>query len=191
LITARRYGRPTACRCSSSEARRTGRSGAIWRVVMGVNVAFAEPGVLAERSVEDRDRPGQRVVQVEEQRVLAGLLADLDSQLVPALRGGVRLGGQQRRLQVGGSPAPAGGQPKGAVGALRLPNSRSYGIRSTFCPSSKPRALAPGPTTGRKARRRFRWPGCNTGPRPWLGRAGSASRCSQRHSPAQGRQNCR
>ena len=60
------------------------------------------------------------VVRSKKQRALAGLLVGLDAQLVPALSGGVRLGGQQRRVQVGGSPAPAGAQPKGAVGGLGL-----------------------------------------------------------------------
>ena len=76
-------------------------------VLVAVVVAglAGQAGVLAEGGVEDRDRLGQRQGQVEEQRALAGLLDGLDAQLALAFGGGVRLGGQQRGVQVGGFAA--------------------------------------------------------------------------------------
>ena len=80
-----------------------------------------QAGVLAQGGVEDRDRLGQRHRQVEEQRALPGLLGRLDPELALAVGGGVRLGGQQLRVQVGGLAAavwrPA---QRGAVGGLAL-----------------------------------------------------------------------
>ena len=71
--------------------------------------------------MEDRDRLGQRDRQVEEQRALAGLPDGLGPEFALALGGGVRLGGQQLRVQVGGLPAitrrPA---QLGAVGGFAL-----------------------------------------------------------------------
>ena len=80
-----------------------------------------QPGVLPEGGVEDRDRLGQRHGQVEEQGALPGLLGGFDPQLVLAVGGGVRLGGQQPGVQVRGFPAavrrPA---QRGAIGSLAL-----------------------------------------------------------------------
>jgi len=64
-----------------------------------------EAGVLAEGGVEERDRLGQRNRQVEEQRTLAGLPGGLDPQFAATLGGGMRLGGQQLRVQVSGFAA--------------------------------------------------------------------------------------
>ena len=71
------------------------------RVAVVVAGLAGQAGVLAEGGVEDRDRLGQRHGQVEEERALAGLLDGLGAELAFALGGGVRLGGQQLRVQVG------------------------------------------------------------------------------------------
>ena len=62
-------------------------------------------GVLPEGGVEDRDALGQRQGQIEEERALPGLLDGLGPELAFAFGGGVRLGGQQLRVQVGGFAA--------------------------------------------------------------------------------------
>jgi AAA domain len=74
-------------------------------------------------------------------------------------------------------------------GALRCPNSRSYGWRSTSWSCSNPSAFAPRPPTGRAALRRSRWPGCNSRQRLWQGHGQPASRCSRGRILAQGRDN--
>jgi hypothetical protein len=105
-----------------------------------------QPGVLAEGCVEDRDRLGQRDREVEEQRAEPGLAGGIDPQFASAFGRGMRLAGQQAGIDVLGFPAAAGRLSEGcAVWALRWPNSRSYGPRSTTWPCSKPRAFAPGP----------------------------------------------
>ena len=143
-----------------------------------------QAGVLPEGGVEDRDRLGQRQGQVEEQRALPGLLDGLGAQFALAFGGGVRLGGQQPAYRSAALRPLPGGLPSGVPsGALRSPNSRSYGSRSTVWPGSKPRARYLAPTSGRAALPRSRWPGCNSWPRPWPGRGRPASRCSQGHSP--------
>ena len=147
-----------------------------------------QPGVLPEGGVEDRDRLGQRDRQVEEQRALPGLPGGFDPQLVPAFGGGVRLGGQQPRVHVRGLPA-AGGRPaqRGAVGGLALAEQQVVRLRAR--PPGRARSPAPsrpGPTSGRAAPRRSRWPGCSSRPRPWPGRGPPASRCSPGHSPCSG-----
>ena len=80
-----------------------------------------QAGVLAQGGVEDRDALGQRQGQVEEQGTLAGLPGGLGAELALAFGGGVRLGGEQRLVYVGGlaaaSRAPA---QRGAVGGLAL-----------------------------------------------------------------------
>ena len=53
-------------------------------------------------------------------------------------------------------------------------------------PAPSPAPSRPGPTSGPAAPRRFRWPGCNTRPRPWPGRGPPASRCTPGHSPCSG-----
>jgi hypothetical protein len=71
--------------------------------------------------VEDRDRLGQRDGQVEEQRALAGLPGGFDPQFAAAFGGGMRLGGQQLRVQVGGFAAVSRWAAElGAVGSLPL-----------------------------------------------------------------------
>jgi hypothetical protein len=80
-----------------------------------------QAGVLAEGGVEDRDRLGQRQGQVEEQRARARLAGRLGPQLTLALGGGVRLGGQQLRVQVSSLPAAVRGPAQlGAVRGLAL-----------------------------------------------------------------------
>jgi hypothetical protein len=75
------------------------------RIAFGVACLAGQAGILPEGGVEDRDRLGQRNRQVEEERALAGLLDGLGPELAFAFGGGVRLGGQQLRVQVGGFAA--------------------------------------------------------------------------------------
>ena len=59
--------------------------------------------------------------------------------------------------------------------------------RARSADQARSRALSRrGPTSGRAALRRSRWPGCSSWPRPWPGRGQPASRCSQGHSPCSG-----
>ena len=98
-----------------------GDQGGPVRIAVLVAGLAGQAGVLAEGGVEDRDRLGQRQGQVEEQRALPGLLDGLGAQLALALGGGVRLGGQQLRVHVGGFPAVVRGPAQlGAVGGLAL-----------------------------------------------------------------------
>ena len=98
-----------------------GDQGGPVRVAFRVAGLAGQAGVLAEGGVEDRDRLGQRDRQVEEQRALPGLLDGLGAELALALGGGVRLGGQQLRVQVRGLPAAARAPAElGAVGGLSL-----------------------------------------------------------------------
>ena len=73
--------------------------------------------VFAKGGVEDRDGLGQRDRQVKEERALPGLPGGFDAQLVPALGGGMRLGGQQPRVEVCGLPAV--GRRLAQLGAVR------------------------------------------------------------------------
>jgi hypothetical protein len=76
--------------------------------------------------MEDRDRVRQGQGQVEEQRALAGLLGGFGPQFAAAFGGGVRFGGQERGIQVGGLRPPSGVRPSEVPsGAFRLPKSRS------------------------------------------------------------------
>jgi len=71
--------------------------------------------------VEERDRFGQRQGQVEEQRALPRFPDGLGAEFALALGGGVRLGGQQRGVQVGGLAAAARRAAElGAVGGFAL-----------------------------------------------------------------------
>ena len=80
-----------------------------------------QAGVLAEGGVEDRDALGQRQGQVEEQRALPGLPDGFGAELALALGGGVRLGGQQLGVDVGGFAAAVRGPAElGAVGGFAL-----------------------------------------------------------------------
>ena len=77
--------------------------------------------VLPEGGVEDRDGLGQRNRQVEEERALPGLAGGFQAQLVTALGGGVRLGGQEPGVEVRGFPGVGGGPAqRGAVGGFAL-----------------------------------------------------------------------
>jgi hypothetical protein len=80
-----------------------------------------QAGVLPERGVEDRDRLRQRQRLVEEQRALPRLAGGLQPQLALALRGRVRLGGQEPGVDVLSLP-PVTGRPAqlGAVGGFAL-----------------------------------------------------------------------
>ena len=96
------------------------RADQYWSPVVVSGLA-GQAGVLAEGGVEDRDRLGQRDRQVEEQGALPGLLGGFGPQFALAFGGGVRLGGQQRGVQVGGFAAAARGPAqRGAVGGLAL-----------------------------------------------------------------------
>jgi hypothetical protein len=75
------------------------------RVAVLVAGLASQAGVLAQGGVEDRDALGQRQGQVEEQRALPGLLDRLGAKLALGFGGGMRLGGQQLGVQVGGFPA--------------------------------------------------------------------------------------
>ena len=86
-------------------------------VAVFVSGLAGQPGVLAERGVEDRDRLGQRQGQVEEQGTLTGLLDSFGPQLALAFGGGMRLGGQQLRVQVSGFTAIA--RRPAQLGAIR------------------------------------------------------------------------
>ena len=98
-----------------------GDQGGPVRIAVVVAGLAGQAGVLAQGGVEDRDRLGQRDGQVEEEGALAGLLDGLGPQLALAFGGGVRLGGEQQRVQVGGFAAvirrPA---QLGAIGGLAL-----------------------------------------------------------------------
>ena len=79
--------------------------------------------------MEDRDGLGQGQGQVEEQRALPGLPGCLDPQLASAFGGGVRLGGQQPGVQVGGFAAAVGGPAQlGAVGSFALTEQQVVGL---------------------------------------------------------------
>jgi hypothetical protein len=71
--------------------------------------------------------------QVEEQRALPGLPDGLGAQLALTLGGGVRLGGQQRLVQVGGFlPVRRRPPQRGAVRALTLAEQKI--VRLTLNP---------------------------------------------------------
>jgi hypothetical protein len=90
-------------------------------VALLVSCLAGQAGVLAEGGVEDRDGLGQRQGQVEKERTLPGLPGCLDPQFALASGGGVRLGGQQAGVQVGGLAAAAGRPAqRDAVGGLAL-----------------------------------------------------------------------
>ena len=102
-------------------------------VALVVSGLAGQAGVLAEGGVEDRDGLGQRDGQVEEQGALPGLPGGFDPQLVLASGGGVRLGGQQAGVQVGGFAAAIGGPAqRGAVGGLALAEEQV--VRVAFDP---------------------------------------------------------
>jgi len=144
--------------------------------------------VLAKGGVEDRDGLRQRNRQVEKERALPGLPGGLKAQLMPALGGGMRLGGQEPGVQVRGFPAvgpeacPAGCRPGLCAG-------RTAGHTLRVRPPGPAPGRAPwrpGPTSGQAALPRSRWPGCSTRPRPWPGRGPPASRRTPGRSPCSG-----
>jgi hypothetical protein len=103
------------------------------RVAVVVSCLAGQAGVLPQRGVEDRDALGERQGQVEEQGTLAGLASGLGAELAPAFGGGVRLGGEQRLVYLGGLAA-AGGRPaqRRAVGSL--PPAEQKVVRLTLNP---------------------------------------------------------
>ena len=92
-------------------------------------------------------RLGQRDRQVEEERALAGLLDGLGPQLALAFGGGVRLGGQQPGVQVGGFAAVVWRPAElGAVGGLALAEQQVVRLaldRLAGLEAEGPRAGAP------------------------------------------------
>jgi hypothetical protein len=79
--------------------------------------------------MEDRDRVRQGQGQVEEQRALAGLLGGFGPQFAAAFGGGVRFGGQERGIQVGGfAAAVRGPAQRGAVRGLSLAEEQVIGF---------------------------------------------------------------
>src|ERR1039457_6115094 len=78
-------------------------------VAFFVSGLAGQAGVLAEGGVEDRDGLGQGEGQVEEQGALAGLLDGLGAEFALAFGGGMRLGGQQLGVEVGGFAAAGRG----------------------------------------------------------------------------------
>ncbi len=98
-----------------------GDQGGPVRVSLLVACLAGQAGVLAQGGVEDRDRFGQRDRQVEEQRALPRFLDGLGAELALAFGGGMRLGRQQRGVQVGGFAAVARRAAElSAVGRLTL-----------------------------------------------------------------------
>ena len=88
-----------------------------------------QAGVLTEGGVEDRDGLRQREGQVEEQRALPGLPGGFDAELVLASGGGVRFGGQQRRVPVGGFAAAIGRfAQRSAIGGLAFAEQQVIGF---------------------------------------------------------------
>ena len=90
-------------------------------------------GVLAQGSVEDRDRLGHRGGQIEEQRALPGLLDRFDAELAAAFGGGVRLGRQQLGVPVRGLAAIVGGTAqRSAVKGFTLAEQQPVGLALEF-----------------------------------------------------------
>ena len=79
------------------------------RIAFLVACLAGQAGVLAEGGVEERDALGERDRQVEEERALPGSSDRFASQFAFVFGGGVRLGGQQPSVQVGGLAAVARG----------------------------------------------------------------------------------
>ena len=98
-----------------------GDQGGPVRVAVPVAGLAGQAGVLAQGGAEDRDRLGQRQGQVEEQRALTGLLDRFGAEFAFAVGCGVRLGGQQQLVDVGGFAAGIGVPTElGAVRGLAL-----------------------------------------------------------------------
>jgi hypothetical protein len=116
------------------------------RIAFLVSGLPGQPGVLPERGVEDRNRLGERNGQVEEKGLCrAFLTASVRSS---RLRSAVACGSAASNCSYRSAalrPPPGGLPSLVRSGALRSPNSSSYGSRSTTWPGSRPRALAPGP----------------------------------------------
>ena len=112
------------------------------------------------------------------------------------LRSAVRACGRRwravRRPAAGRTrPRSSGRRPEAcSAGCRRGPCAgRRAGRRACARPSGRARSRGPGrlgPTSGRAAPRRSRWPGCSSWPRPWPGRGRPASRCSPGRSPCSG-----
>ena len=96
------------------------QAGPVLIAVVVVGLA-GQASVLTERGVEDRNGLGERQGQVEEEGALTGLLSGFDPQFMLAICGGVRFGGQQPGVHVGGFAAAAGRPAQlGAVGRPAL-----------------------------------------------------------------------
>src|ERR1017187_8938683 len=98
-------------------------------VAVFVSGLAGQAGGLAAGGVEDRDGLGQGEGQVEEQGALAGLLDGLGAEFALAFGGGMRLGGQQLGVEVGGFAAAGRGPAElGAVGGLALTEQQVIGF---------------------------------------------------------------
>ena len=98
-------------------------------VAVGVAGLAGQARVFPEGGVEDRDALGQRHRQVKEQRALPGPADSLGAQLAAAFGGGMRLGSQQRGVQVSGLAAAARRPPQlGAVGGFALAEQQVIGF---------------------------------------------------------------
>jgi hypothetical protein len=88
-----------------------------------------QAGVLAEGGVEDRDGFGEREGQVEEQGALAGSVDGFGAEFAFAFGGGVRLGGQELGVEVGGFAIIGLGPAQlGAVGGLAVAEQQVVGF---------------------------------------------------------------
>ena len=144
------------------------------------------PGGRSRRGRRGRSRClGQREGQVEEQRALPGLPDGLGAAAracVRRWRAARRPAARRRGRRLCGRRPAAG--PAGCRRGLCARRTAGRTVRAR--PSGRARSRAPwrrGPTSGRAALRRSRWPGCSSWPRPWPGRGRLASRCSQGRSP--------
>jgi hypothetical protein len=129
-----------------------GDQGGPVRVAVFVADLAGQAGVLPEGGVEDRDRFRQRNRQVEEEGTLAGLPDRFGPQLAAALGGGVRLGRQQPRVQVGGFAAAA--RRPAQLGPIRsLPLAEQQIVRLALDRLARREAKGPGtrapPVAGR------------------------------------------
>src|SRR6185437_8769424 len=79
--------------------------------------------------MEDGNALGERNRQVEEQWALPGVLDGLGAEFALAFGGGVRLGGQQFRVQISRLAAVSGRlSQRGAVGCLSLAEQQIVGL---------------------------------------------------------------
>ena len=165
--------------------RRPGRTSTVAVVVAGL---AGQAGVLAEGGVEERDRSSRARGSGRRTGGSGGLAWRLRSAVHACGRRwrAVRRPAAGRRRR-----RPSGRRPEACPAGCRrgLCAGRTAGRRVCVRPSGRARGRGPrrrGPTSGRAALRRSRWPGCSTRPRLWPGRGRPASRCSQGRSPCSG-----